>query len=289
MKVLITGGSGQLGRALLANAPAQATVTSLNRSALDIADPTAVERTVVAAQPDLIINAAAYTAVDKAESDRDSARDTNTRAPGFLSQAAEQCGARFAHVSTDFVFNGQQSRPYTVTDETAPLGVYGQTKRDGELAVLTAFPAALIVRTAWVYSEHSGNFVNTMLRLMTERDEVRVVADQVGTPTFARNLAKAIWSLSANDIAGMFHYTDAGVASWYDFALAIQEESLALGLLNRKVPVIPISTADYPTPAKRPFYSVLDKTNTTALIGEAPHWREALRDMLIIQKENSNG
>jgi dTDP-4-dehydrorhamnose reductase len=289
MKVLITGGSGQLGRALVATLPAQATTTCLDRAALDIADQTAVERAVEVAQPDLIINAAAYTAVDKAEADEDNARASNTDAPKFLALAAQKCGACFAHVSTDFVFDGKQSHPYGVTDATAPLGVYGTTKRDGERAVLAASPGALIVRTAWVYSQHSGNFVQTMLRLMAERDEVRVVADQIGTPTFARNLARAIWDLCGQDANGVFHYTDAGVASWYDFALAIQEEALSLGLLSRKVPIIPIATADYPTPAKRPFYSVLDKSNTTALIGAAPHWREALREMLIIQKENIDG
>lgn len=289
MKVIITGADGQLGRALAVRAPANAVVTSFNRAALDITNAAAVKVAVNAAQPDLIINAAAYTAVDKAEADAENARMVNTDAPGILAQTAEVHRARFVHISTDFVFDGSQSHPYGVCDVTAPLGVYGKTKRDGELAVLASCPSALIVRTAWVYSEHSGNFVQTMLRLMAEREEVKVVADQVGSPTFAANLAGAIWSLAASDAQGIYHYTDAGVASWYDFALAVQEEGLSLGLLNRKVPVVPIATADYPTPAKRPFYSVLDKTLTTELIGAAPHWREALRAMLTIQKENIHG
>jgi dTDP-4-dehydrorhamnose reductase len=167
--------------------------------------------------------------------------------------------------------------PYAPDAPTNPLGAYGVTKRDGELA---AGADALIVRTAWVYAAVGSNFVHTMLRLMRERDELRVVADQIGTPTHAASLAGAIWTLAAHGATGTYHWTDAGAASWYDFAVAIQEEALARGLLTRAIPVIPIRTADYPTPAARPNYSVLDKTTTFAITGPARHWRDELRDCL---------
>jgi dTDP-4-dehydrorhamnose reductase len=202
----------------------------------------------------------------------------NAEGVANLARGAAAVGARLVHVSTDFVFNGLSGIPYAPEAPTAPLGVYGRTKRQGEIA---AGPDALIVRTAWVYGSQGGNFVRTMLRLMAERDEVRVVADQVGTPTFASSLADALWRLHAAGAKGLFHYTDSGAASWYDFAVAIQEEALAIGLLARAVPVIPIATSDYPTPAARPHYSVLDKSATFALLGgAAPHWRVNLRKML---------
>jgi dTDP-4-dehydrorhamnose reductase len=289
MKVLITGAKGQLGKALLASAPADMVVTALDRHGLDITNQEAIDAAMAEVLPDCVINAAAYTAVDKAEEDPESAHAANALAPGLLASSAAFYGARFVHISTDFVFDGRQSHPYATDDVTAPLGVYGLTKRVGEQATVLAHPEALIVRTAWVYSEHSGNFVQTMLRLMRERDEIRVVSDQIGTPTFATHLAQSIWSLLGKGAKGIFHYTDAGVASWYDFAVAIQEEARALGLLDRMIAVLPIATADYPTPALRPAYSVLDKTKTTQLIGAAPHWRDGLRTMLNRQRENGNG
>jgi dTDP-4-dehydrorhamnose reductase len=188
------------------------------------------------------------------------------------------------HVSTDFVFDGKASSPYAPDAPTRPLGVYGATKRDGEIA---AGADALIVRTAWVYAAAGNNFVRTMLRLMAERDEVRVVADQIGTPTHAASLARAIWALAAAGSTGHYHWTDAGAASWYDFAVAIQEEALALGLLSRAVPIVPIRTVDYPTPAQRPAFSILDKTTTWAITGPARHWRAELRDCLVCMKDNA--
>jgi dTDP-4-dehydrorhamnose reductase len=207
-------------------------------------------------------------------------------APGAMAAAALTAGARFVHVSTDFVFDGRSPTPYAPSAEAEPLGAYGRTKLDGERAVLAAHPGALIVRTAWVYAARGGNFVHTMLRLMRERPEVRVVGDQLGTPTHAQGLARALWTLDAAGATGIYHWTDAGVCSWYDFAVAIQEEALAAGLLERAVPVIPIRTADYPTPARRPACCVLDKTDTWNVTGSAAHWRVELRACMAAIKDD---
>ncbi len=233
-------------------------------------------------KPDVVFNAAAYTAVDRAEQEEDRAFTINGAAVGALAAAAHRIDAKFVHVSTDFVFNGLSAIPYAPNAPTDPLGVYGRSKLAGEQA---AGADALIVRTAWVYAPTGNNFVRTMLRLMAERPEVRVVADQVGTPTYAPALADILWRLVACGAQGIHHYTDSGTASWYDFAVAIQEEALAVGLLRHKVPVIPISTIDFPTPARRPHFSVLDKRATYAAIGgPAPHWRDNLRSMIACVK-----
>lgn len=281
MKVVVTGAGGQLGQALQSTAPDGVEIVALDRAALDISDGAAVSAAIARIAPALVINAAAYTAVDKAESDVDAARAINATGPGNLAIAAKAAGARFIHVSTDFVFDGVSGVPYKPDTATAPIGVYGLTKREGEEAVLAAKPDSLIVRTAWVYGLTGGNFVKTMIRLMTEREEVRVVADQIGTPTFANGLAEALWALDSAGARGIHHWTDSGAASWYDFAVAIQEEALALGLLARKVPVLPIPSSAFPTPARRPHYSVLDKEASFALLRQpAPHWRDNLRLML---------
>jgi len=278
MKTLIVGSKGQLGRGLQACVPPSVEIVAHDYDTLDITDRAAVAAMVEAVRPALILNAAAYTAVDKAETDADAAYAVNATAVGLLADAAVAVGARLVHVSTDFVFDGTSGIPYAPDATPNPLGVYGRTKFEGERL---AGDGALIVRTAWVYAPVGGNFVRTMLRLMAERPEVRVVADQIGTPTYAPGLAAALWTLAAGGITGIHHYTDAGAASWYDFAVAIQEEALAAGLLARAVPVIPIATADFPTPAKRPSYSVLDKSSTfAALGGPTPHWRAQLRTML---------
>lgn len=287
MKVVLTGANGQLGAALQRTAPEGTEVVALDRSALDIGDYAAVEVAVNQAQPALVINAAAYTAVDRAETDAEAAWRVNAEGAANLAKASAAIGARFVHVSTDFVFSGGSGVPYLPDDPTSPLGVYGTSKRGGEIAVGAACPEALIVRTAWVYGDTGHNFVRTMLRLMAERDEVRVVSDQIGTPTYATGLSSAIWQLQSVGAEGIHHWTDSGVASWYDFAVAIQEEALAQGLLTRDVPVIPIATADFPTPARRPAYSVLDKSSAFTLVGTpAPHWRANLRKMLGVIKVN---
>lgn len=278
MKALVTGAGGQLGRALIASAPERVEAIAFTRAELDLCKAEAIEAAVAAHAPDLIINAAAYTAVDKAESDHDTAYAVNCDAAGVLARAAARHDARLVHISTDFVFDGTAGRPYAPNAATAPLSVYGASKLAGEHVVLAALPTALIVRTAWVYAPCSTSFMATMLRLMVERPEVRVVADQVGTPTHAASLAAAIWQLAQSGASGIHHFTDAGIASWYDFAVAIQEEAIASGVLGGAVPIIPIRTQDYPTPARRPSYSVLDKTHTYAALGTpAKHWREELR------------
>jgi len=277
VRVLITGARGQLGRALIATAPSDVMPDATDLAELDITDAAAVEAHVAAFGPNLVINAAAYTAVDKAESEEAAAMRINAEAVDNLASAASASGARLVHVSTDFVFDGRQSSPYAPDAAPNPLSAYGRTKLAGEQA---AGADALIVRTAWVYAAEGGNFVRTMLRLMAERDRLRVVADQIGTPTFATGLAEAIWALAGQGARGIYHHTDSGAASWYDFAVAIQEEALTRGLLTRAVPIEPIATIDYPTPAQRPAYSVLDKRATSALIGVAPHWRVRLRQML---------
>jgi dTDP-4-dehydrorhamnose reductase len=281
MKLLLTGATGQLGWEMQRCAPAGVELVATDRAALDIAAPDLEER-VLAIAPRVIVNAAAYTAVDRAESEPAAAFAANAGGPAALARAATALGARLLHVSTDFVFGTDAARPLATDAPTAPLGVYGASKLAGEERVREACPPALVLRTAWVYSAHGANFVKTMLRLMRERDAVRVVADQVGTPTWARGLAQAAWELALGPLEGRtLHWTDLGVASWYDFAVAIQEEALARGMLARAVPVEPIRTGDYPTPARRPAWSVLDKSETLALL-RAPrlHWRVALRAML---------
>lgn len=282
MRALILGAGGQLGRALAAAAPTGAEVTALDRAALDITDAAAVAAAIAREAPEVVLNAAAYTAVDRAEQEEAAAFAVNAAAAGILAGAAREAGARLVHVSTDFVFDGRGATPYPPDAAPAPLGAYGRAKLAGEALVRSgAGEAGLIVRTAWVHGPTGGNFVRTMLRLMREREEVRVVADQIGAPTYAPALAAALWALAGQARAGIWHYTDAGVASWYDFAVAIQEEALARGLLARAVPVIPIATADYPTPARRPGFSVLDcRATYAALGGPAPHWRANLRAML---------
>lgn len=277
-KAVILGGDGQLGRALAATTPSDVAFASYDIPTLDITDRDAVSAMMAREAPSLLMNAAAYTAVDRCESEEAAALAVNATAVAILAEAAAAHDARLIHVSTDFVFDGTSGKPYAPDAPTAPLGAYGRTKLAGEQA---AGPDALIVRTAWVYAPTGNNFVRTMLRLMAERPEVRVVADQIGTPTYAPGLAAALWTLAAQDARGIYHYTDSGAASWYDFAVAIQEEAVALGVLECTVPVIPIATADYPTPAARPHYSVLDKTETCAALGgPAPHWRDNLRLML---------
>ncbi|HSZ49971.1 MAG TPA: dTDP-4-dehydrorhamnose reductase [Caulobacteraceae bacterium] len=282
MRVLVAGAGGQLANELEARAPGDGEVVALSEQELDICDTSAVAAAVARHRPDWVFNAAAYTAVDRAESDAEIAYRVNRDGAAILARAAVESGAKFVHVSTDFVFDGQTSRAYRPDDATAPLGVYGASKLAGETAVAEVSPGALIVRTAWVYSPWGGNFLKTMLRLFGERDEVRVVADQIGTPTSASTLADTLWGLAKAGASGVFHCTDAGVASWYDFAQAIAEEAYALEMVGRQARVLPIATSDYPTPARRPGFSVLDKSATWAALGEpAPHWRVAMRDVLV--------
>ena len=283
MKVLVTGGAGQLGQALQRTAPDGVALTAIDLAELDLSDFAAVRAFVLAERPDVIINAAAYTAVDKAETDEPLARAINAWAVAAIASALDETGGKLVHVSTDFVFDGTASSAYNPGDPRNPLSAYGRTKAEGEDAVRAG---DILLRTAWVYTAGGANFVRTMLRLMGERESVSVVADQIGSPTWAPGLASTIWGLLAKNAAGTFHHSDAGVASWYDFGVAIQEEALALGLLERAIPVIPIATSAYPAPVKRPQFSLLNCTTTRTLLGDGYiHWRANLRQMLAEEQE----
>jgi len=290
VRVLITGAAGQLGRALLATAGAGWTCIPFDRGGCDIADAASVEAVMTAHRPQLVVNAAAYTAVDRAESEPEAAERTNAIGPAVLAEACVRHDARLVHLSTDFVFDGRGHRPYRPDDATGPLSVYGRTKLDGERGVAEiAAERSLIVRTAWVYDATSRNFVTTMLRLMRERDEVRVIADQVGTPTSSASLAQGIWALVHAGATGIHHWTDAGVASWYDFAVAIRRIGTELRLLPESVRVAPIATEEYPTPAVRPAYSVLDKREAWVNAGLLPlHWQDELRRTLMVAADSAS-
>lgn len=282
-KVLITGAQGQVGVELQLTAPSGWDVVACGVGELDVTRPDQVAVALARERPSLVIHTAAYTAVDAAERDRDEAVGVNTTGARLIAQAAQQVGARLIHLSTDYVFDGAKGRPYEPDDPPHPLGVYGETKLAAERAVTHASAgAALVLRTSWVYGGHGRNFVLGMLQAMRERDEVGVVSDQVGAPTWARSLAEAVWAAAGRaEVRGVHHWTDAGVASWYDFAVAIEEEALALGLLERAIPVRPLRTEEYPTRARRPPYSVLDTSATRRALGlPATHWRVNLRKML---------
>lgn len=283
MKVLLTGARGQVGAAVARSAPADTEVIALSHDQLDITDGAQVLARVRELRPDIVINAAAYTAVDRAESEPELARAVNERGAHALAQAAASAGARMIHLSTDYVFDGEAATPWRPDAQPNPLSAYGRSKLAGEQAVLSVAPDRFVVlRTAWVYSPGGQNFVNTMLRLMRERRSVRVVADQIGSPTLAASVAEVLWRMVARpSMRGVYHWTDAGVASWYDFATAIAEEGIARDMLPADVTVHPISTAEYPVPARRPKFSVLDCSRTIAQAGPAPpHWRVNLRRAL---------
>src|SRR3569832_379337 len=254
MKILIAGAAGQVGCALLSGIPQASSVLGLTHADLDIGDAKSVLERARAERPDVFICAGAYTAVDRAESEPELAARVNIEGPRNLAQAARETGARLVHISTDFVFDGSAAIAYVPDSPTNPLSVYGRTKLAGEQAIRSILPdRSVIVRTAWVYAAQGKNFKRTMLRLMQSKGHVRVVADQVGTPTAAISLAKVLWAFADRaDLSGVYHWTDAGVASWYDFAVAIAEEGAAVGLLPAAVRVEPITTAEYPPPARRP-------------------------------------
>lgn len=282
MKVLITGANGQLGGALQRTAPDFADLNAIDVDDVDLTDGAMLRARLAVEAPDLILNAAAYTAVDKAEEDEATAQAINADAVAIMVEALEETGGRLVHVSTDFVFDGKSSRAYKPEDERTPLSAYGRTKAAGEDHLR---PQDTLVRTAWVYEAGGANFVRTMIRLMRERSELGIVADQIGSPTWATGLARMIWQLVEQQASGIFHHSDAGVASWYDLAVATAEEAFALGLIGAVPDVRPITTADYPTPASRPAFSLLDCSATRALLNDDPvHWRTNLRLMLEQEK-----
>lgn len=289
MKLLLLGGNGQVGRELRRSLRPLGHVVVATRDgvdadiAADFAAPAPLAALVRTVAPEVVVNAAAYTAVDAAESDAKAAFQVNADAPAAIAMACAGIGARLVHYSTDYVFDGSALRPYREDDATAPLGVYGASKLAGEEAIRVSGARHAILRTAWVYAAHGRNFLRTMLRLAGERDELRVVADQVGAPTPAAWIADATADVlrGGADASGTWHLVADGQTSWHGFAEAIMAEAHALGLLARVPRVLPITTADYPTPAKRPAYSVLDTTKLRRDFGIAPpDWREGLRATL---------
>jgi dTDP-4-dehydrorhamnose reductase len=283
MKVLITGAHGQLGQELQRLCPPGIDCLPLGRPELDITSKAGVHQCLGDLQPQVVINCAAYTAVDGAETKPDLALEINAQGTENLAMAAERIGARVLHISTDFVFDGAADTPYATDHDARPLGVYGHSKLAGENRLQQILPLdSVVLRTAWLYSALGGNFVKTMLRLMREREELGVVADQWGSPTWARGLAVALWKMLDHPAAhGIYHWTDNGSCSWYEFACAIYAEGRALGLLERDVEINAITTADYPTPARRPPYSVLDCRKTHKLLGvQGADWRRQLSAML---------
>lgn len=284
-KIVILGANGQLGQTLQQHFGSLGRdVLALGRDDLDISDETALRKKLGELAPDVIINAAAYTAVDQAETDDLDARAANAAGPKHLARWVKEQNSWLLHISTDFVFSGRSHRPYTPDDQTDPLSIYGRTKLEGELHVRYLAPDhSLVLRTSWVYSQYGSNFLKTMLRLMAEKDSLNVVDDQIGTPTSTQGLARCIVAAVDRRPVGILHWTDAGIASWYDFAVAIQDEAISLGLLTRAIPINPIPTTAYPTPARRPSFSVLDKAGTIAALDCQPqHWRREL--VHVIQK-----
>ncbi len=282
MKILIIGSNGQLGWELQRTVPQNVDMAALDYPDIDITDEKNLQSVMDEHLPDWIINCAAYTDVDGAEKEADAARAVNCDGAKNIAAQALRINARMVHISTDFIFSGNRSRPYQPLDKPDPKSVYGQTKLDGEKSVESILKQdRLIVRTAWLYSSHGNNFVKTMIRLMDEKEELTIIDDQIGSPTWANGLALTVWAAIHQNLKGIFHWTDAGVASWYDFAVAIQEEAIRAGLLKKTIPILPIPTRKYPTPAKRPLYSVLDKKDILDALGlEAVHWRSRLKQMI---------
>jgi dTDP-4-dehydrorhamnose reductase len=296
--VLLIGSGGQVGQELQTTLPAIGNVIPIPRESLDLTQLGQLRETIQKTQPHLIINAAAYTAVDRAESEPDLAALINGDAPTVMAEEAAQMGAALIHISTDYVFDGSKNTPYTEVDQPNPIGAYGKSKLLGEQGIQqvhASFPdfQYIILRTAWVYGAlGKSNFVKTMLRLGADREEVRVVTDQLGTPTWAADIAKTIASLSTGLLtgadtateplaSGIYHFTNSGVTSWYDFAVAVFEEAAAIGFPLKLQRVIPITTAEYPTPTQRPAYSALAWQKIAAILNSPPpHWRQGLRQML---------
>lgn len=293
MSLLVFGGTGQLGRELLRALAPLGPIVAATRSgkladgsSCELADfdaPDSLPALLDRLQPSVVINAAAYTAVDRAEQEPEAAFRANTQAPGIIARWCAANGVPMVHYSTDYVFNGQGKAPYVEEDATAPLGVYGASKRDGEDAVRAAGGRHLIFRTAWVYASHGSNFLRTMLRMGADRDELRVVADQMGTPTSAALIADvtALTLQHPGQLSGTWHLTASGQTSWHGFAEAIFAEAVSAGLLAKVPAVQAISGAEYPTPAKRPAWSVLDSRRLQRDFGiDLPAWQEGLRQVI---------
>ena len=295
--LLLTGRNGQMGTVFSqqwewSGLGDRYELVEVGRRELDIADPVEVKRYLTDLRPSYIVNAAAYTRVDEAEADQESAYLINEKAVGLLADWCNSNSCRLLHISTDFVFDGDATSPYSVDSETGPLNVYGASKLAGEMHVTSCLPSnGIVVRTSWLYSEHGQNFVKTMLRLMSEGRDVRVVCDQIGSPTSAHTLSRYIAQLIATDsAAGIYHFTDGGELSWFEFAVAIQKIGVELGLISARAKVIPVTAAEYSTAARRPAYSVLERTpEGSPECGGTPSWRIELCSVLERIKAGSLG
>ena len=280
-RVLVTGAAGQVGRALGESLAGRADLHLHDRTTLDLADPRAIVGRIAEAKPDVVVNAAAYTAVDRAETDLEAARAINATAPGLLAKACRDANAILIHFSTDYVFDGEKAGPWVETDATAPLNAYGRTKLEGERAIAASGCAHLILRTSWVYGPHGGNFLLTMLRAAETREELRIVSDQHGAPTSSLQLARLVGTLLEQPRArleagsGIYHATAAGETTWFGFAEAIFAQR------TKRPRLVPIRTSDWPTPARRPRNSVLDHGKLESTFGARPgDWREGLAEVM---------
>ena len=285
-KFLITGANGQVGYCLTQQLQGEHEILAVGRNELDITDQSAVKKAIENFCPNVIINAAAHTAVDRAETEIELSKAINVKGPQYLAEAAKSVGAAILHISTDYVFDGQRAGKYKESDATDPQGVYGRTKLEGEQAVAAANDKFIVLRTAWVFGEQGNNFVKTMLRLAKTRDTLGVVADQVGGPTYAGDIAKALIQIAEKIIAGekveygVYHLTGEPYVSWYEFAKAIFAEAVLQNVLEKSPLVNAITTADYPTPAKRPANSCLDLTKIQQVFGIQPSdWQKALKNI----------
>ena len=288
MRVLITGCNGQVGHCLTERLKSKAEILALDYEGLDITDQQAVSKTVADFKPDYIINAAAHTAVDRAEQEVELSNAINRDGPQYLAQAAQQLNAVMLHISTDYVFDGTGDKPYVETDNTGPQGVYGQTKLAGELVVAQSCEKHLILRTAWVFGEHGNNFVKTMLRLAQTRDELNIVGDQFGGPTYAGDIADALISMvdyieqGQEPAWGVYHFAGMPYASWYEFAAKIFQSAETKGVLAKQPKITSVPTSDYPTPAKRPANSRLDCSKISNQFGIQPSdWVAALDNIQV--------
>ena len=282
MKVLLTGANGQLGLSLRALKPNSIQLDTLARKELDITDTPALRKAIIEMKPDLIINAAAYTAVDKAEEEQELAFKINGHAVGDIARLAKDQDIRLIHISTDYVFDGNSSIPYKENDTPNPINIYGESKLFGEERIINISPRDfLILRTAWIYSIHATGFVTKMVDLLKNKEHINVVNDQIGTPTSALSLAQVIYTSIEEGLSGIYNYTDGGVASWYDFASSIRERILKMRLIKKAAEISPVTSDEYNSLAKRPLYSVLDKTKIAKKINfQRKHWTDILDEEL---------
>jgi len=289
MKALIIGKNGQVAWELIQTCPSHINAMAIGSAEININDIKVLEDFISDYRPNVVINAAAYTSVDEAESNAELAFYINSQAVNNIAYVCDKFDIRLLHISTDFVFNGKSNKPYTVDAETNPINVYGHSKLAGEQAITKYQNGnSAIIRTSWVYSSHGANFVKSMLKLMAEKESLSVVSDQIGCPTYARDLAEFLWLLANNDdLKPIYHWHDLGVASWYDFAKEIQNIAFDNGLLNKIIPISPISSVSYPTPAVRPRFSLLNVSSSQSIL-QGRYWKDALKSSFTLIQNNIN-